>query len=69
MSNPAKYYEIAAKYVLRYLRFLDLYIRYRLIRERQEYIIGYTDLSYADDINIKRSTLGYIYMLDGGAIS
>jgi hypothetical protein len=69
MSNPGDHHAAAAKGVLRYLRSsVDLCIRYGPTRDSHERVLGYTDSSYADCPDTRRSTLGYIFVLGGGPI-
>lgn len=67
MSKPTTVHWIAAKSVLRYLAGTtdygitfgggDINVR------------GYCDADYAGDVDTRRSTTGYVFMLNGGAIS
>ena len=58
----------AAKRVLRYLKgTIDYGIFYKKNRNKQ--LIALTDSDYAGDIEDKRSTFGYVFMLSGGAVS
>ena len=70
MNNPAKYYKIVVKYILRYLRSnSDLYIRYKLTQKDQKHIFGYSDSNFADDVDTRRSTLDYVFLLRDGVVS
>ena len=58
----------AAKKVLRYLQGTkDHMLTYR----RSDHLdaIGYLDSDYAGCMDIRKSTFGYFFLLDGGAIS
>ncbi|KAH9686891.1 hypothetical protein KPL70_014557 [Citrus sinensis] len=68
LSNPGMDHWKAAKQVMRYLqRTKEYMLRYR--RSDQLEIIGYSDSDFAGCQDSRRSTLGYIYLLVGGAIS
>lgn len=58
----------AVKHILRYLKgTLDLGIAYQ--RNGTNKLEGFCDSDYAGDQNTRRSTSGYIFMLNGGAVS
>lgn len=66
-SNPSSKHLFAAKRVLRYLQgTLTLGITYRLPPVK---LTGLTDADWAGDINTRRSTTGYVVMLNNGAIA
>ena len=68
LSNPGKDHWIAAKRVMRYLqRTKDHMLTYRKLDQLE--IIGYFDSDFAGCRDSMKSTLGYIYLLAGGAIS
>jgi len=72
ISNPGDYHTIAVKGVLRYFRStVDLCIRFSPTStvHKGDTVVGYTDSSYADCPDTRRSTLGYIFLLGGGPIS
>ncbi|WKA10746.1 hypothetical protein VitviT2T_028303 [Vitis vinifera] len=57
-----------AKRVMRYLqRTKDHMLTYR--RSSHLEIVGYSDSDFVGCLNSRRSTLGYIFMLVGGAVS
>ena len=67
-SNLGLYHWKAAKKVLRYLQGTkDHMLTYR--RSNQLEVIGYSDSDYADCIDTRKSTFGYLFLLAGGAIS
>lgn len=67
-SNPGETHWIAAKKVLRYLqRTKSFMLGYG--RENELELIGYTNLDLAGDVDERKSTGGYVFMLNGGAIS
>jgi hypothetical protein len=70
MNSPRKSHLIAAKRVMRYVKGT---IKYGLLfssqgSEAQVELIGYTDSDWCGDRVDKRSTLGYVCMLNGTAI-
>ena len=67
-SNPAMDHWKVAKKVLRYLQGIkDHMLTYR--RSSHIEVIGYSDLDYARYMGIRKSTLGYLFLLDGGTVS
>lgn len=68
MANPTTVHWQAAKGVLRYLAGTsDLGITFG--RNGHLELYGYCDADYAGDIDTRRSTTGYVFTLNGGAIS
>ncbi|XP_068321563.1 secreted RxLR effector protein 161-like [Pyrus communis] len=67
-SNPGEAHWVAAKKVLRYLQRIKGYM---LVygRENTLEVVGYTDSDLAGDLDERKSTGGYIFMTNGGAIS
>jgi len=58
----------AAKRVLRYLkRTVDYGIFYKKNGNKQ--LVAFIDSDYAGDIEDKKSTTGYVFMMSGGAVS
>ena len=67
LTSPTMVHWQAAKGVLRYLvGTTDYGITYGL---NSSGLVGYCDADYAGDIDTRRSTSGYVFMLHGGAIS
>jgi len=67
-SNPGMDHWKAAKKILRYLQGTkDHMLIYR--RTDNLEVVGYSDSDYAGCIDSRKSTFGYIFMLDKGAIS
>jgi hypothetical protein len=67
LNNPSTNHLLAAKRVLRYLKgTLTLGIVYRPPPMR---LAGYSDADWAGDISTRRSTTGYVVMLNNGAIA
>ena len=69
-AKPSAMHQQAAKRVLQYLKG-TANLKLHLGAEPGELpnLIGYSDVSWRDDINMHRSTLGYIYYLETGPIS
>ena len=66
-SDPGIDHWKAAKKVMRYLKGIkDYMLVYR--RTDNLEVIGYSDLDYADYIDLRKSTLGYVFILAGGAV-
>ncbi|XP_057972757.1 secreted RxLR effector protein 161-like [Malania oleifera] len=67
-SNPEMDHWKAAKKVLRYLQGTkDYMLTYKHVDNLE--VVGYTDLDFAECQDSKKSTLGYVFLLVGGAIS
>ena len=67
MSNPGKKHQQAIKGIMRYLSHTK---SMRLCYGSQDLSVkGYTDSDYAGDLDKRRSTSGYVFMLAGGAVS
>jgi len=67
LNNPSSKHLLAAKRVLRYLQGTSTYgITYRPPPLRLQ---GYSDADWAGDTDTRRSTTGYIVMLNNGAIA
>ena len=67
MENPGREHWSAVKWVLRYLRGTSDYcITYD---RSSEFVCGFFDPDFADDLDKRRSTSGYVFNLAGGAIS
>lgn len=67
MSKPTELHLQAAKRILRYLKgTVDFGIMYK--RESSD-LIAYTDSDYAGDLNDRKSTSGYVFLLSSGAVS
>jgi hypothetical protein len=68
MAKPTMQHWQAAKGVLRYLAgTADYNITYGAAGDTS--FKGYCDADYAGDIDTRRSTTGYVFMLNGGAVS
>ncbi|XP_050125357.1 secreted RxLR effector protein 161-like [Malus sylvestris] len=67
-SNPRMDHWKAAKKVMRYLQGTkDYMLTYRKSNNLE--VIGYSDSDFAGCFDSRRSTLGYLFLLAGGAIS
>lgn len=70
-SNPAPEHVTALKRVFRYLvhvRDRNLGLTYGGQETWPEEIVGYTDSDWASDLDDRRSTSGFVFMLGGGAV-
>lgn len=68
MAQPTKLHFQATKRVLRYLKGTTSFgIFYK--KGGVEDLIGYTDSDYAGDLEDRKSTSGYVFMLSSGAVS
>jgi hypothetical protein len=67
MSAPQKEHWDAAKCVLRYVKGTSAYGI--VFGAGAKGLVGYCDSDYAGDIDTRRSTTGYVFVLNGGAIS
>lgn len=68
MAKPTNLHLMAAKRVLRYLKgTTDLGIFYN--NGGCEDLIGYADSDYAGDLDDRKSTSGYIFMLGSGEVA
>lgn len=65
--NHGRAHWIAVKRVLRYLKgTIELRLTFRA---NEEQLIGYCDADWASDLDQRRSTTGYVFMVQGGAVS
>ena len=71
MSQPSKLHWSAAKHVLRYLKGTKgLSLTYGNARdEERENLIGFSDANFGGDSATARSTTGYVFILNGAAVS
>lgn len=68
MECPTELHLEAAKRLLRYLKgTADFGLFYK--RGRQQELIAYTDSDYAGDMDDRKSTSGYVFMMGSGAVS
>ena len=68
MANPSEAHWSAAKTVLRYLSCtLDFGVVYS--KGSAPELVGYADADFAGDIDTRRSTTGYVFLLNNGVIS
>ena len=68
LSNPGSQHWKAAKKVLRYLQGTkDLMLTYQ--RSNILDVVGFCDAHFAGCIDDKKFTMGYIFMMAGGAVS
>ncbi|PNX96743.1 hypothetical protein L195_g019956 [Trifolium pratense] len=68
MERPTEIHLAAAKRVMRYLKgTMDLGVLYR--RNGDLKLLGWSDSDYAGDLDDRKSTLGYVFMLGSSSIS
>lgn len=68
MENPSAKHMLLAKRVLRYLKgTTDFGILYK--KGEINELVAYTDSDYAGDMDDRKSTSGYVFMLSSGAVS
>lgn len=70
LTQPTKEHWNAMKMVLRYLKSTSSWgITYDRNSKHRNTIVGYSDASYAGDLDTRRSTTGYVFCMNKGAIS
>jgi hypothetical protein len=70
MDKPTEMHFCAVKRILRYLKGTMSYgIMYKKNAKGQLNLVGWSDSDYAGDLNDRKSTSGYVFMLGDGAIS
>ena len=67
MSNFGKKHWEAVKGVMRYLNGTKEFCI--CFGKKETCLLGYTDADYAGDMDKRRSTLGYVFIFTGGAVS
>jgi hypothetical protein len=68
MANPSLEHWIAVKCIFRYLQgTLQFKLHFR--RLAPQGLVGYCDADWAGDLEDKKSTIGFVFMMGGGAIS
>lgn len=68
MAKPKEAHMLAAKRVLRYLKgTLDLGVFYK--RGVKDVLLAFTDSDYAGDVDDRKSTSGYVFLMCEGAVS
>ncbi|PNX80439.1 copia-type polyprotein [Trifolium pratense] len=68
MERPTEIHLAAIKIIMRYLKgTMDLGIWYK--RNEKKKLVGWSDSDYAGDLDDRKSTSGYVYMLGSSAIS
>ena len=67
-SNPGKVHWTAVKNILKYLkRTKDMFLVYG--GDEELVVKGYVDASFDIDLDDSKSQTGYVYILNGGAVS
>ncbi|CAM8941176.1 unnamed protein product [Rhodiola kirilowii] len=67
MSRPTEMHTQAAKRIMRYINGTLSYVI--LYRHDKSHMVGYTDSDYTGDIDDRKSTSGYVFMMSSGAMS
>ena len=68
MASPTELYLQVAKKVLRYLKgTVDLEVFYR--KEGNGELIAYTDSDYAGNVDDRKNTNGYVFLISEGVVS
>eukprot|EP00268_Persea_americana_P008044 TRINITY_DN13089_c0_g1_i1.p1 TRINITY_DN13089_c0_g1~~TRINITY_DN13089_c0_g1_i1.p1 ORF type:complete len:530 (+),score=94.20 TRINITY_DN13089_c0_g1_i1:90-1592(+) len=70
-ESPTEFHLLAAKRILRYLKgTIDFGIWYKKGgKSAPPSLIGFTDSDYAGDLDDRKSTSGYVFMIGAGAVS
>jgi hypothetical protein len=70
MERPTEMHVAAIKRIMRYLKgTLSLGIMYKKVSGDVLQLNGWTNYDYAGDLDDRKSTSGYLFMLGGGAVS
>ena len=69
-SSPTNEHWTAVKHILRYLKGTPKYgLSYSRNYDINGALIGYSDVDWGGDVNDRKSTSGYLFMINGAAIS
>ena len=66
-SDPSEEHWIAVNHIFKYLRITTDYIL--VYQDKSLVPIGYTDSDFQSDLESRKSSSGYVFILGGGAIS
>jgi hypothetical protein len=70
MDRPTEMHMMAIKRILRYLKgTLTHGVLYKHTIDRRLELVGFSDSDYAGDLNDRKSTSGYVFMLGTGVVS
>jgi hypothetical protein len=70
MNDPGEYYACAVKHIFRYLRSnSEFRIQYNLSSDGKIFVVRYSNSNYTDDVNTRRFTLRFTFLLGKDAIS
>ncbi|KAL0432364.1 UNVERIFIED_CONTAM: Retrovirus-related Pol polyprotein from transposon RE1 [Sesamum latifolium] len=69
MENPTEMHLLAAKRIFRYLQGTKEYGLFYKKNVMKSDFAGFTDSDYAGDIDDRKSTSGYVFMLGSGVVS
>ncbi len=68
MANPNMEHWMAVKRIFRYLQgTLQMKLEFGATSSKE--MLGYCDVDWGGDLENKRSTIGFVFMIGGGAIS
>lgn len=69
METPTEIHMMAVKRILRYLKGTSEHGIYYKRGEDMEGIVAYSDSDYAGDLDDRKSTSGYVFMMGSGAVA
>ncbi|KAM2077718.1 hypothetical protein ACFX1R_025466 [Malus domestica] len=70
MHNPGKGHWQAVKWILRYiLGTVDVGLLFQQDKVTGQCVVGYVDSDYAGDLDKRRSTTGFVFIIAGGPVS
>ncbi len=68
MANPSMEHWMAVKWIFRYLQgSLQMKLQFGATSSKE--VLGYYDADWGGDLEDRRSTIGFVFMMGGGAIS
>ncbi len=68
MANPSMEHWMVVKQILRYLQgMLQMKLQFNATPSKE--VLGYCDVDWGGDLEDRRSTIGFVFMIGGGAIS
>jgi hypothetical protein len=68
MANPSMEHWMAVTQIFRYLQgSLQMKLQFGATPSKE--VLGYCDANWGDDIEDRRSTTGFVFMIGGGTIS
>lgn len=67
MENPKELHLFVEKRILHYLKDIEFGLLYK--KDEKSELIRFSDIGYAGDLDDRKSTSGYVYVLSLGATS